>query len=256
MAILGVLEAIWRHPIKGFTPEALDRVRLTAREGLPFDRVFAVENGASGFDPAAPKHVSKMKFAVLAATPKVAGVRTRLDDAAGVLHATSPGHEAISVRLDDPADAQIFADWLAAALGEAANGPLRVISAPMHRFLDDPSGQISLTNLESLKVLSDASGLDLSPRRLRGNIDVSGWPAFAENSLSPGTRVRLGGAQATVIGPIRRCIATHVNPETAERDFELVSALMEQTGKANLGLYVRIETDGDAEPGQPAEVMD
>ena len=85
---------------------------------------------------------------------------------------------------------------------------------------------------------------------------MSGWPAFAENTLAPGARVRLGGAWATVVKPIQRCIATHVNPETAERDFELVTALMQQTGKANLGVYVRIDTDGDAEPGQPAEVMD
>ena len=59
-----------------------------------------------------------------------------------------------------------------------------------------------------------------------------------------------------MVKPIQRCIATHVNPETAERDFELVTALMQQTGKANLGVYVRIDTDGDAAPGQPAEVMD
>jgi len=256
MAIFGVIEAIWRHPIKGFTPEALDRVRLTAGEGLPFDRVFAVENGASGFDPQAPKHISKMKFAVLAPIPKVAGVRTRLDEAAGVLHAAATGHEPISVRLNEIEDAQAFEGWLAAVLGDEAQGPLRLISAPKHRFLDDPSGQISLTNLASLKVLSDAAGLDLSPARLRGNIDVSGWPAFAENTLAPGARVRLGGAWATVVKPIQRCIATHVNPETAERDFELVTALMQQTGKANLGVYVRIDTDGDAAPGQPAEVMD
>ena len=66
----------------------------------------------------------------------------------------------------------------------------------------------------------------------------------------------MGGALATVVKPIQRCIATHVNPKTAERDFELVTALMEQTGKANLGVYLRIETDGDVEPGQRVEVMD
>jgi len=131
-----------------------------------------------------------------------------------------------------------------------------VVSAARHRFWDDPSGQISLTSLSSLKALSEAAGLDLSPRRLRGNIDICGWPPFAETELSPGAQVRLGRALATVVGPIRRCVATHVNPQTAERDFELVDALIRKTGKADLGVYVRIETDGEAEPGQPAEVMD
>lgn len=45
---------LWRYPLKGFSPEALDGVDLEAGETIPFDRAFAIENGPSGFDPAAP----------------------------------------------------------------------------------------------------------------------------------------------------------------------------------------------------------
>ena len=63
------IAAIFRHPIKGFTPEALRQAHLSTGACFPDDRLFAVENGPSGFDPDAPKHVSKQKFTVLAALP-------------------------------------------------------------------------------------------------------------------------------------------------------------------------------------------
>ena len=64
--------AIFRHPVKGFTPEALTHVDVAPGEGFPHDRVFAVENGPSGFDPDAPAYIPKQKFTVLANLPQVA----------------------------------------------------------------------------------------------------------------------------------------------------------------------------------------
>ncbi len=71
LGMSGHAAAIFRHPIKGFTPEALPSVQLAPGEGFPFDRLYAVENGPSGFDPAEPAFVPKQKFTVLAQIPKV-----------------------------------------------------------------------------------------------------------------------------------------------------------------------------------------
>ena len=79
--VSALVAALYRHPVKGFTPEPLDRVSLTAGQHFPGDRMYAVEVGPSGFDPDAPDHVSKMKFAVLARIAAVARVRTRWDAA-------------------------------------------------------------------------------------------------------------------------------------------------------------------------------
>src|SRR5258708_30512327 len=91
MRMSGHAAAIFRHPIKGFTPEALSTVQLAPGEGFPFDRLYAVENGPSGFDPAAPAFVPKQKFTVLAHIAKVAAAHTRYDEATGRLHAAAPG---------------------------------------------------------------------------------------------------------------------------------------------------------------------
>ena len=47
--------ALYRYPVKGLTPEPLERVRLTAGETLPFDRAYAIENGPGRFDPASSR---------------------------------------------------------------------------------------------------------------------------------------------------------------------------------------------------------
>ena len=224
----GEIVALWRHPLKGFTPEPLMTVALRPGEGLPLDRCWAVEHGPSGFDPAAPTHISKFRFVALAPMPSAARVRTRLDDATGRLHAAADGAEDIS------------AD---------------ITQAQGHRFFDHPQGLVSLTSLASLTALEAAMGAPLDPRRLRGNIEIAGWPAFAETDLRPGQRIRLGPVIAEVFKPIQRCVATHVNPDTAEADIALVPALQRLTGHANCGVYVHILEAGDVRVGDGAEVL-
>ena len=67
----GHIASIHRHPVKGFTPERLDSAALAPGEPFPCDRLYAVENGPSGFDAESPAFVPKQKFAVLAAIPAV-----------------------------------------------------------------------------------------------------------------------------------------------------------------------------------------
>jgi uncharacterized protein YcbX len=56
------IAGICRYPVKGLTPEPLPRVALKAGQTLPSDRHYAIENGPSGFDPAAPKWLPKAHF--------------------------------------------------------------------------------------------------------------------------------------------------------------------------------------------------
>jgi hypothetical protein len=253
--IRGEIAALWRHPLKGFTPEPLATVELVPGEGLPHDRVWAVEHGPSGFDAQNPAYVPKFRFAVLAPMPSVARVRTRLDDATGLLHAAVEGVGQIAVDLADPAGARRFEAWLTNVLGAAVDAPLRVVQAAGHRFFDHPQGLFSLTNRASLRALEAAAGVPVDPRRMRGNVEIEGWPAFAEVELAPGTRIRLGQAVVEVFKPIQRCVATHVNPDTAAVDLELVPVLQQLAGHANCGVYVHVIAAGAAGPGDAAEVV-
>ena len=240
----GHVAGIFRHPVKGFTPEPLQSVALAPGQGFPFDRVWAVENGPSGFDPAAPAFVPKKMFTVLAQIAKVAAARTRYDASTGVLHASAPGAARVRRAAVRPRGREAFAAWLTELLGEEATGPLRVVEAPREwRFTDHPLGQVSIVNLASVRDLGQHMGVELDPLRFRANLYVDGWPAWAETGWT-GKRLMLGWAQAEVFKPIVRCAATHVDPTTAERDLEVTKALFDTYGHLHCGIYVRITSAG------------
>ena len=257
-APLGALSAIYRHPVKGFTPEPLAHVDLAPGEGFPFDRMWAVENGPSGFDPAEPRFIPKQKFTVLASLPRVAAAATYYDQADGVLHASAPGQPAFAGRLDGTEGRAAFAAWLAGLLGEEASGPLKVVKAPAHhRFTDHPQGQVSLVNLASVRDLERRMGAEVDPLRFRANLYVEGWPAWAENDWT-GETLSLGPLRAKMFKPIVRCAATHVNPETATRDLDVTKALFDHYGHMHCGIYLQVTTAGrlargDACQGPAAE---
>ena len=240
----GLVAAIFRHPVKGFTPEPLRSVDLAPGQGFPFDRAWAVENGPSGYDPAAPVWISKQKFTVLSHVPKVAAARTRYDEATGVLAAEAAGLRPFAGSLAEPAGRDAFAAWLTELLGDDVGGPLKVVEAAgAFRFTDHPLGQVSIVNLASVRDLSARIGIELDPLRFRANFYVEGWPAWAENDWS-GRRMMLGWAAAEVYKPIVRCAAPDVDPATAERDVETTKALFDNYGHMNCGIYVRVTSPG------------
>jgi len=240
----GHIAAIFRHPVKGFTPESLNHVDLTPGQGVPHDRVWAVENGPSGYDPAAPAFTPKSKFTVLAHIPRVAAARTRYDEATGAFSAEAAGVPTFAGRLQDADGREAFEGWLTDLLGDEARGPLKVVEANgSFRFTDHPLGHVSIINLASVRDLSEKAGVELDPLRFRGNLYVEGWPAWAENEWTD-RELMVGWARAKVFKPIVRCAATHVNPTTAERDVDVVKALFDNYGHMFCGIYIQMTSAG------------
>jgi len=250
----GTISGLYRHPIKGFTPERLARVTLTAGAYFPCDRLFAVENGPSGFDPSAPSHISKTRFTVLAKMAEVARAHTAYDEASGILTVEAQGMEPLAANLETEAGTAALCDWLTRFLGDQVTGPLRLLKGPnSHRFMDDPSGYVSVINLASVRDLAARMGVAIDPLRFRANLYVEGWDAWAEMDLV-GQSLRLGRAVAEITKPIVRCAATHVDPVTGERDLDLVSALFETYGHRYCGLYVRVTEGAEVAVGDAAEL--
>lgn len=248
----GRIQSLWRHPVKGFTPERLDAAILTEGGYFPCDRIYAVEDGPSGFDPAAPAFVPKQKFTVLAKIAAVARARTAYDEARGEIHVAADGRPDLTANLKTPEGRDTFAAWLSLFLGDEASGPLKVVEAPGHRFTDHPLGHVSIVNLASVRDLEARIGRPIDPLRFRANVYVDGWPAWAENDWV-GRAVRIGGASAQVFKPIVRCVATHVDPTTGERDIEVVRALHDAYGHLFCGIYVAVTGGGTIAVGDLAE---
>jgi hypothetical protein len=247
------IAALFRHPLKGFTPEGVAEATLVAGGAFPADRLYAVEDGPSGFDPAAPAWVSKQRFTVLAKIAEVARARTQFDADGRRLTATADGRPPFAGDLTTPDGRAAFATWLADLLGEAASGPLKVLDAPGHRFLDHPLGHVSIINLASVRDLETRIGRPVDPLRFRGNLLVDGWPAWAENDWE-GRTVWLGPVRTKVFKPIVRCAAPGVDPATAVRDLDIPAELHRLYGHLLCGIYVHVETDGVVRAGDVARV--
>lgn len=250
--MIGAVEALYRYPVKGFTPEPVRGAVLEAGGYFPDDRLYAVENGPSGFDPSAPTFISKTRFTVLAQIADVAKVRTAYED--GVLTAERPGWGQVRADLRTEVGRIAFAAWLESVLDpEDVRGPLKVVQAPGHRFTDHPQGYVSVLNLASVAALGARMGVALDPLRFRANIHVENWPAWGEMDLQPGARLRLGGVEVELFKPIVRCVATHVDPQTGVRDADVVDALRTLEGHLFCGLYVRVAQGGHIAIGDGVE---
>lgn len=246
----GSIASLYRHPIKGFTPEALPRVDLTVDGYFPHDRAWAVEVGPSGFDPSNPQHISKQRFTVLARFPQLARLKTYLAADGATFHVGDAHGFEVQTRLDTEDGRQALERFLQAFLGEDAPAQLRVLEAPRnHRFLDHPKGFVSLINLATVRAVEKAVGKPIDPLRFRANIYVDGLAAWAEDAWLSGHEVAVGGARLSFFKPIVRCVATDVSLESGVRDIDMVAQLRAHFGRDTLGSYFSIARGGPVAVG-------
>jgi uncharacterized protein len=68
---------------------------------------------------------------------------------------------------------------------------------------------------------------EVSELRFRSNIAVDGLTAWEEQSWV-GRKIRVGGLEFGVVKPKTRCLATHANPITGERDLPILTTLTQK----------------------------
>ena len=74
---------------------------------------------------------------------------------------------------------------------------------------------VSIINLASVAAVENAVGAPVDPLRFRGNVYVTGWPAWHEFDLL-GQEIAIGRrARLKVVKRIVRCAATNVDPAPA-----------------------------------------
>jgi uncharacterized protein YcbX len=242
------IASIYRYPVKGLSPEPLPGVALGVGQTLPADRRYAIENGPSGFDPAAPKFFPKAYFLMLMRDEWLAGLHTHFDDTGNVLTISQNG--SVSARGDlETAEGRIaierfFADNYAAAL----KGPPKILSSTGFSFSDVAKKVVSIINLGSIAAIEEFVGQPVHPLRFRANLYVSGWPAWHEFELLDQT-LGIGPVRLKVVKRIVRCAATNVDPETAARDLTIPHTLMRHLGHNECGIYAEVIAGGSIAVG-------
>jgi uncharacterized protein len=246
------IQAIYRYPVKGLSPQPLGRVALKPGQTLPADRLYAIENGPSGFEPAAPAYFPKQRFLMLMRNERLASLRTDYDEANHTLTIHWQGREAAAGDLRTTEGRLAVEAFFRRFMPDELRGPPKVLFGEGHSFSDVAKKVVSIINLASVAAVENAAGAPVDPLRFRGNIYVEGWPAWREFDLLD-RELSLGSARVKVVKRIVRCAATEVDPDTGMRDLPIPSTLMQSFGHADCGVYAEVIAAGEIGAGDRIE---
>lgn len=238
------LIGIHRHPIKGFTAEALSTASLSQGCGLPFDRHFAFVSGNKEDQPVAGQWVQPRTFLMLTLYPELARFDCKLIDDDTTLRLTDPDGNVVEATRGAPDTFEDANAMLVKHFDHGPHGGIRLVEQAKGRGNWDFSDtEISIINLATVRVISDAIGRDLEKERFRGNLYIDGLEPWEEFSW-PGCRIRIGDAELDVLRPIQRCAMTSTEPGTGLRETDVPKAMTNTFGHHFCGVYAKVHAAG------------
>lgn len=243
--------ALYRYPVKGLTPEACETLTVLEEGRIAGDRALGFRFASCVVpDEAWSK---KYEFVALVNTPGLARLEVRLDHRAMRLRLAREGALLAEDSLDDRGRKRIAAALEAYVLaldenplaGHPERCPLRLVGDGVRpRYQDSEAGQVTLHSRESLAALAAASGDEtLDEGRFRTNMVIEGLHAWAEQGWV-GRTIRVGSVEFDVVKPKVRCLATHANPATGERDLPVMKILVSAFGQHEPTFAVGMLTRG------------
>jgi hypothetical protein len=237
------ITGLYRYPVKGLTPEPLQKVALAVGHTFPADRRYAIENGPSGFDPAAPAWLPKTQYLMLMRNEQLAALRSHFSDETNVLTISRDGKVVARGNLETADGRATIESYFAKDFQSELKGPPKLLCGGGHSFSDLAKKVVSIINLGSLAAIENMVGLPVHPLRFRANLYVRGWPAWHEAGIL-GQTLAIGDARLKVVKRITRCAAVNVDPDTAARDIDIPANLMRRLGHNECGIYAEVVAPG------------
>lgn len=232
-------------------PEAHEVLTALPEGRIAGDRVLGFRFADSRAPDAAWSR--KHEFVALANTPGLARLQLRFDHEAQRLRIGLDGALLVEDALDPGGRKHIAAAIQDFVLGLGENPlashperlPLRLVGNGVQpRYQDNEAGQITLHSRESLAAVAAALGDPaLDGLRFRSNIVIEGVSAWDEQDWLE-RKIRIGGIAFYVERQKTRCLATHANPRTGERDLPVMTTLVTAFGQKQPTFAVGIVTSG------------
>ena len=222
--------ALYRYPVKGLTPEPREALTIKPDGRVEGDRVLGFRFANVAGDDWGTKH----NMLVLMNTPGLARLNLSFDSKGNRLALSVNRVKLVDAVLDDEGRALIcaaVADYVQRTrenplAGNPERLPLRLIGdGQTAKYQDSKDGYVTMHGRGSLIALGAAlNELAIDEERFRSNIVLDDLDAWEEMTWA-GRRIRIGQVEFDVLEPAERCIATHANPETGERDMDVLSML-------------------------------
>lgn len=248
----GVVTGLFRYPVKGLSPDALERVTVTAAGAFPFDRAWAIENGPSRFDPADPKPVPDISFLILMRDERLAALEARFEEDTQRLVVMRNGRQVASGALSTPSGRQIIEQFFAAFMADTLRGRPKIVGGPGYYIAEGGIPCVHIVNRATLQEVERIVGRPVDPIRFRPNIIVDGPAPWAEFDWMD-REIAIGPLRLNVVERTTRCAATNVDPKTGARDMDIPAALLRKLGHMDVGVYATVATGGTLSIGDRLE---
>ena len=231
---------LWRYPVKGFTAEPLESLRVQDDGRIAGDRVLAFRfaNAATPRTQDGLDYWPKSQGLALQDFPSLAALRLTYDDASLRVKISTSHGVLVEAGLDTVGRKDLceaVADFvLAGPEGRRLNHPSRlplvlVGDGKRAAFQDRARGYVTIHSAESVTALGDTMDTVVDSRRFRSNIECAGGSAWAE--LDWASFVDIGEVRFVPEGNIIRCLATHADPDTGVRDLDVLQNLTHGIGQ-------------------------
>ncbi|GAA2177425.1 MOSC domain-containing protein [Leucobacter tardus] len=234
--------ALFRYPVKGFTPEKLPTLEVQDDGRIRGDRTLAFRfaDAAEPEDRDGLDYWPKSQGLALQDFPALAELRLAYDDEAQRISIRRGADTLVEAGLDACGRAELV-DAVTAFVRDSAQArrvekpgrlPLALVGdGETSRFQDDPRGYVSLHSAASVDALAEAIGDELDDRRFRSNVVVDGCSAWEELGWEPGQEIRIGDVRFRADIDIVRCLAIHADPDTGERNAPVLTTLTRRLGQ-------------------------
>ncbi len=242
--------AIYRYPVKGLTPQPMQKVSLSIDETLPFDRAYAIENGNGRFNPQEPRHLPKVNFLMLMRNARMATLKTRFDSNTHLLSIERDGKVVARGQLNTVPGRAIITQFLSAYFADDLRGAPQIVCAPDHSFSDVADKCLHIVNLASVRELERVAASTLNPLRFRPNVIIDTGTPWQELGWV-GKAIAMGSVKLNVLKRTERCAAINVDPETGQRDMDLLVHLARNWSHTDFGIYANVAGAGDLSVNAP-----
>jgi uncharacterized protein YcbX len=263
MSVIGIVESLWRYPVKSMRGEELDEM-FAGYSGVYGDRLFAFRSSASpkGFPYLTAREQREMlRYRPRFRHPDKAARPINLTEAEGMLPGANPmsaNPAELMVDVDTP-DGQTIAidnpaliDMLRAGIDEKH----QVTLLRSDRAMTD-CRPLSLFAVQSARKLGEEIGTIVDKRRFRANVylDLTSSDGFAEDEFV-GRSLRIGSkVVVSVLERDPRCMMITLDPDTGEK----APALLKKVAQAHsgmAGIYGAVLAEGMVRKGDSVELLD
>lgn len=238
-----------RYPIKSVGREDIETVSLTAGQTMPWDRTWAVRHEDGHADNSA--WAACRNFLRVAYSPALAAVKTVLDTERQIVSLSHPNRPDLQVSPDQ--DSAALLDWLRPIVAANRSAPAGIVRVENRGMTDTPFPSISIANMSSHRAVSQKVGHDLSLYRWRSNIWLEGLAPWQEFEWEE-HMLRIGTAELKVVCPIQRCMNVQANPETGNRDVDVLAGLKTWSHQ-DFSMAAEVTRSGTVSVGDKVELI-